>query len=179
MVGRHPELAIAVRSPAAEETRQILRAYFSDVASRYFGRPATEDEVAAAMCEDPSDDLTPPSGLLLVAQEKGSVLGCAGLRLRPGHVAEVTRVFVVPAARRRGLGSRLLACLEDHARQHRVSRLRLDTRHDLIEARRLYARHGYREVAPFNSGPYADHWFEKTLLWHVASDAHWMAVSYS
>jgi hypothetical protein len=27
----------------------------------------------------------------------------------------------------------------------------------------LYARHGYREVAPFSSGPYADHWFEKTL----------------
>jgi 4-hydroxy-4-methyl-2-oxoglutarate aldolase len=41
--------------------------------------------------------------------------------------------------------------------------LRLDTRADLTEARRLYTRHGYREVAPFNDGPYADHWFAKTL----------------
>ena len=162
-MGRHPELAIAVASPVAEEARQILRAYFDDVASRYYGRPATEDEIAAAMREDPSDDLAPPRGLLLVAREEGSVLGCAGLRMLPGHVAEVTRVFVVPAARRRGLGSRLLHCLEDHARQHQMSALRLDTRNDLIEARRLYARHGYREVAPFSSGPYADHWFEKTL----------------
>jgi ribosomal protein S18 acetylase RimI-like enzyme len=163
MVGWHPELAIAVTSPAAGEARQILRAYFNDVASRFYGRPAAEDEIAAAMREDPSDDLTPPGGLLLVAQEKDDVLGCAGLRLLPGHAAEVTRVFVIPAARRRGLGSRLLDCLEEHARRHRISALRLDTRRDLTEARRLYVRHGYREVAPFSSGPYADHWFEKTL----------------
>ena len=115
---RHPELAITVTSPAAEEGRQILRAYFDDVASRYYGRPATTDEITAAMTEEPSDDLAPPRGLLLVAHEKGGVLGCAGLRLLPG---------------------------------------------DLIEARMLYTSHGYREVAPFSSGPYADHWFEKTL----------------
>ena len=160
---RYAELDIAIRSPATDEARQILRAYFSDVASRYYGRQSTEDEIAAAMREDPSDDLTLPSGLLLIAQEESSVLGCAGLRLLPGHVAEVTRVFVAPAARHRGLGSRLLDCLEEHARQHEVRTLRLDTRHDLIEARRLYARHGYREVAPFSSGPYADHWFAKSI----------------
>ena len=163
MVGCYPELDIAVTSPGDDETRRILWAYFDDVASRYYGRPATRDEIAAAMSEDPSDDLEPPRGLLLVAQEQGDVLGCAGLRLLPGHAAEVTRVFVVPAARRRGLGSQLLDCLEEHARRHRVSALRLDTRRDLVEARRLYARHGYREVAPFSNGPYADHWFEKTL----------------
>jgi GNAT superfamily N-acetyltransferase len=149
--------------PTADEGRCALRAYFDDVASRYYGRPATEDEIAAAMRDDPSDDLAPPDGLLLVACENGDVLGCAGLRLLPGRIGEVTRVFVVPAARGRGLGSRLLNCLEGHARRHRVSTLRLDTRRDLIEARRLYARHGYREVPPFSHGPYADHWFEKTL----------------
>ena len=164
MVAWYPELAITVTSPAAGEARRVLRAYFDDVASRYYGRPATADEIAAAMSEDPSDDLAPPRGLLLVAQDEGGdVLGCAGLRLLPGHAAEVTRVFVVPAARRRGLASRLLDCLEEHARRHQVSVLRLDTRRDLVEARRLYARHGYREVAPFSSGPYADHWFEKIL----------------
>ena len=150
-------------SPAADEARRALQAYFDDVASRYYGRQATEDEIAAAMREDPSEDLAPPHGLLVVAHENGDVLGCAGLRLLPGQIAEVTRVFVVPAARRRGLGARLLSCLEDHARGHRVSMLRLDTRRDLAEARRLYARHGYREVLPFSHGPYADHWFEKTL----------------
>jgi GNAT superfamily N-acetyltransferase len=115
------------------------------------------------MRDDPSDDLELPHGLLVVAHEDGAVLGCAGLRLLPGQVAEVTRVFVVPAARRQGLGSQLLDCLEDHARQHRVSGLRLDTRADLIEARQLYAHRGYREAHPFSRGPYAECWYEKTL----------------
>jgi len=157
------EPAITVVSPAAGEARQILRAYFDDVAARYYGRRATEEEIAAAMRDDPSDDLELPGGLLVVARGEGGVLGCAGLRLLPGRIAEVTRVFVVPSARRRGLGSRLLDCLEDHARQHRVGLLRLDTRSDLLEARRLYARHGYREASPFSRGPYADYWYEKAL----------------
>ena len=150
-------------SPASGEARRILRTYFDDVATRYYGRQATEEEITAAMREDPSDDLELPLGLLVVAHEDGAVLGCAGLRLLPGRIGEVTRVFVVPAARRRGLGSRLLDSLEDHARQHRVSKLRLDTRADLVEARQLYARHGYREAHPFSRGPYAECWYEKTL----------------
>ena len=139
-----------------------MRAYFDDVASRYYGRPATDDEITAAMREDPSDDLTPPHGLLLVAQQDGNVLGCVGLRLI-GQVGEVKRLFVLPSARRLGLGSVLLDSLEDHARRHAITNMRLDTRRDLIEARRLYARHGYHEVPPFNNGPYADYWFEKTI----------------
>jgi ribosomal protein S18 acetylase RimI-like enzyme len=157
------EPAIIVVAPAADEARQILRAYFDDVTTRYYGRQASQEEISAAMRDEPSDDLELPRGLLVVARADGNVLGCAGLRLLRGQIAEVTRVFVVPAARRRGLGSRLLDCLEDHARQHRISTLRLDTRSDLLEARRLYARHGYREAPQFSSGPYADYWYEKAL----------------
>jgi ribosomal protein S18 acetylase RimI-like enzyme len=159
----NPHLAVTVTPPSADIAQRVLRAYFHDVASRYYGRAAADNEITAAMQDDPSDDLTPPHGLLLIAHENGNVLGCAGLRLLDNHVAELTRLFVMPAARRRGLGSQLLNCLEDHARQHGASTVRLDTRHDLIEARRLYARHGYHEVPPFSNGPYADHWFEKTL----------------
>jgi hypothetical protein len=158
-VNWQPELAIAVTSPAAEEARRILRAYFDDVASRYYGRPATRDEIAAAMSEDPSDDLAPPRGLLLVAREKGDALGCAccpATSLR----SPACSWFPRPAAG--GLAPGSLTAWKS-TRRHRVSALRLDTRRDLIEARRLYARHGYREVAPFGSGAYADHWFEKTL----------------
>lgn len=41
--------------------------------------------------------------------------------------------------------------------------MRLDTRHDLVEARALYARTGYAEVEPFNDDQYAEHWFAKSL----------------
>lgn len=150
-------------SPRSAVARQALWSYIEDVASRYLGRPATDAETDAAMREDPSDDLELPSGLFLVARQDGPVVGCAGLRLLPGTIGEVKRVHVVLAARGRGLGARLMGELERLAVEHHRSTLRLDTRSDLLEARRLYARLGYREVPAFNAGQYADHWFEKSL----------------
>jgi GNAT superfamily N-acetyltransferase len=140
----------------------VLTAYFREVVSRYYRREATDAEVAAAMCAEPSDDLCPPSGLLLLACHDGRVLGCAGLRLLPAGIAEVTRVFVAPQARRRGLGQQLLDAVEDAARRYQVARLRLGTSDHLTEARRLYIRNGFHEIAPFSAG-IANLWYEKTL----------------
>jgi GNAT superfamily N-acetyltransferase len=137
--------------------------YIADIASRYYGRPATDSEITAAIREDPSDDLAPPKGVFLVAHQDGSPIGCAGLRLLPGSTAEIKRVYVAPPARGRGLGARLVRELERLAREHARTTLRLDTRRDLVEARRLYARLGYQEVPAFNAGTYAEHWFEKML----------------
>jgi GNAT superfamily N-acetyltransferase len=150
-------------SPDTDDSRWVLRAYFEDLASRYYRRPATGGEIDAAMAEDPSDDLTPPRGLFLLAYGDAGVTGCAGLRMPPSGVGEVTRVFVIPSGRRLGLGARLLEELEHAAQTRGLSRLRLDTRSDLVEARRLYESHGYLEVPAFNNGLYAEHWFEKTL----------------
>ena len=68
-----------------------------DVATRYYGRQATEEEIAAAMRVIPAMTWELPRGLLVVARG-GRVLGCAGLRQLPGRIGEVTRVFVIPAA---------------------------------------------------------------------------------
>jgi GNAT superfamily N-acetyltransferase len=155
---------IEVVAPNTSAARQVLRTYVDDVASSYYGRPATDEEIDAALQEDPSIDLEPPYGLFLVARQRDLVLGCAGLRWLPERVGEVKRVFVAPAARGRGLGARLMGELEHLAREHGLSALRLDTRHDLVEARRLYAALGYEEVPAFNHGRYAEHWFAKTLV---------------
>jgi hypothetical protein len=53
--------------------------------------------------------------------------------------------------------------LERIARGHGLSLLRLDTRHDLVESRRLYAALGYEEVPAFNDGQYSEHWLAKPL----------------
>ena len=149
--------------PASGPARRILRGYFDELIERYYGRPATEEEIDSALREYPSDDLVAPGGVLLVASECGEVLGCAGLRLLPDGVGEVTRVFVVPAARGAGLGELLMRELEVRARALGVSQLRLDSRSDLVEATRLYARIGYEPTAPFNEGTPADRWFRKPL----------------
>jgi GNAT superfamily N-acetyltransferase len=141
----------------------VLRAYFRDIVSRYYGREAADGEVTAAMREEPSDDLSPPRGLFLVARAGGAVVGCGGVRFLPGGTGEIRRVFVMPPARGCGVGTQLLDALETAARDHQVSRLRLDTHGSFTEARRLYARRGYREAAPFSNGPFAEYWYEKIL----------------
>jgi len=142
-------VVVEPESPASAQARRVLQSYMNDVVSRYYGRQATDDEIDDAIREAPSDDLTPPQGLFLIAHENGTVVGCAGLRFLPDRIGEVKRLFVVPAARGRGLGSRLMNELETLAAEHGLATLRLDTREDLVEARRLYARRGYREVDPF------------------------------
>ncbi|MGZ4273178.1 MAG: GNAT family N-acetyltransferase, partial [Solirubrobacteraceae bacterium] len=140
-----------------------LRAYMEDVVSRYWRRQATSGELDRAMREDPSDDLTGETGLFVVAVVDGEPVGCGGVRFKADGIAELTRMWVAPHIRRRGLAARIVAHLEHQAVARDRTRMRLDTRSDLAEARALYARLGYREVAPFNDGPYAEHWFEKAL----------------
>ncbi|MBC7561007.1 MAG: GNAT family N-acetyltransferase, partial [Dermatophilaceae bacterium] len=58
---------IDVLAPDASAACQILRSYIDDVASRYYGRQATDEEIDASLREDPSIDLALPSGVFLVA----------------------------------------------------------------------------------------------------------------
>jgi GNAT superfamily N-acetyltransferase len=154
--GDEPRWTVA---PEPIEATNLLRAYFTDVASRYYGRPATESEVDAALAEDPSDDLA----CFLVGRYAGIPSGCAGLRLLSPGIAELTRMFVHPRARRTGGGHALLAAAEQAALRLGAHTIRLDTRSDLVEARALYAAHGYAEIPAYSSGPYAEHWYEKRL----------------
>ncbi|OKJ43439.1 GCN5 family acetyltransferase [Micromonospora sp. TSRI0369] len=140
----------------------MLREYMAEMVRRWYGRPERPGEVDAALAEDPSDDLAPPTGLLVLARCDGRLAGCAGLRWQPDW-AELTRVYVRPEHRGAGGGAALITAIEAYAAEGGARRIRLDTRSDLIEARALYARHGYREIPAFTSGPYAQHWFEKSL----------------
>jgi len=58
----------------------------------------------------------------------------------------------------------LIGYIENIVRESGRSRIRLDTRADLVEARRLYSRLGYVDVPAFNSEPYAEVWLEKQLF---------------
>nr|WP_232792560.1 GNAT family N-acetyltransferase [Actinacidiphila yeochonensis] len=162
--GLRAPLSVRPHPVAAPESQALLRRYYTELVSRYHGRPTDDAEVSAVLAEEPSDDLTRPTGEFTVARLDGIPVGCAGVRAVSGATVELTRVYVAPEARRRGVASVLVAAAEELAREaFGASRMRLDTRRDLVEARALYARLGYQEVAAFNRSPYADHWFEKPL----------------
>ena len=150
--------------PDSTESRDILWQYYWEMVARYYAdREVADHEVDAAMADEPSDDLVAPTGLFVVARRGARAVGCAGVRFVDARVGELTRVFVVPSERGAGIAVALLGHLEGAARAAGVSRLRLDTRADLVEARGLYARLGYAEVEAFNDEQYADHWFAKEL----------------
>jgi ribosomal protein S18 acetylase RimI-like enzyme len=107
--------------------------------------------------------MAPPRGLLLLARLDGEPVGCGVLWHHGGGVADAKRMWVAPRARGLGLGRRLLAELEEHARAAGVRSLRLDTNRALTEAIGLYRAAGYEEVGRFNDEPHADFWFAKPL----------------
>ncbi|MFJ9950127.1 GNAT family N-acetyltransferase [Kitasatospora sp. NPDC091207] len=145
----------------------LLRDYYLDVANRYYrlrlGRDGTPEEIESGLADAPSDDLAGPSGLFLLGRHDGAPQACAGLRVIGDRTVELTRVFVRPAVRGTGGGTRLLAAVDEAARTLGAERIVLDTRLDLVEARALYTRHGYREIPAYSSGPYAQIWYGKDL----------------
>lgn len=152
-------------APGHPEASALLRQYYVELVARYYDRPATDEEVDQVLLEEPSDDLVLPTGYFLVARRDGVPLGCLGVRVLDEDTAELTRMFVHADARGQGVASRLIAAAESAARDVLgASVLRLDTRKDLVEARALYAKHGYREIPAYNDSIYADHWFEKKLV---------------
>ncbi|MER7465269.1 GNAT family N-acetyltransferase [Streptomyces sp. NPDC097981] len=155
--------AVVTEHFATSDATALRRAYYAEVAGRYWKRPATEAEIDEGLRDDPADGLVPPTGRFVVGRLDGTPLACGGIRLLDPATAELTRVYVDPTARGTGGGAALLAALEEEARTLGAERVRLDTRSDLVEARALYARHGYAEIPAYNTGQYAEHWFEKPL----------------
>jgi DNA-binding MarR family transcriptional regulator/GNAT superfamily N-acetyltransferase len=143
--------------PRHPDAKFCLQTYYSELDVRF---PGGYDPT---MCPVADAEMTPPAGLLLVAYLHGEPVGCGALLFLPDAVGYAKRMWVAPAVRGLGLGRRLLEELEDRARARGVRVMRLETKSVLTEAIRMYETAGYREVAPFNDEPSADHWFEKSL----------------
>ncbi|MGW3558260.1 GNAT family N-acetyltransferase [Streptomyces sp. NPDC000963] len=148
----------------------LRRDYYDEVASRYWKRPATAAEIDEGLTDDGAGLLAPPTGDFRVARFGGEPAGCGGVLLLDAEAdaddgvrAELTRIYLRPAFRGRGGAGLLLDALEDAARALGARRMVLNTRLDLIEARTLYARHGYAEIPAYCTGPYMDVWYGKEL----------------
>lgn len=162
-------MTIETAAPDLPAAAEILRDYLGEMISRYYGRPTDDAEISRHLgAGHDSGDLVEPAGVLLLARSADGgapprPVGCVGLRRLDEQTRELTRLFVRPEARGAGVAALLLAAAEQRARADGASVIRLNTRHDLVEARALYAKHGYREISRYGDDPLADHWFEKKL----------------
>ncbi len=140
------------RTRDGEAARHCLRRYFAEIDERF--EAGFNEDVAL-----PFD-----FGVFIVARLRGEPIGCGALKVHADETPpEIKRMWVAPEARGLGVGRRILAELERHARERGASAIRLETNRALAEAQRLYRSAGYVEVEPFNAEPYAHYWFTKTL----------------
>jgi len=108
-------------------------------------------------------DFTPPTGAFLVVYAGGKPVAGGGLKRDEDGVAEIKRMYVVPEARRQGLGRQLLEALEDRARELGYARIRLDTGARQPHAQAMYERAGYHPIDNYNGNSMASFWGEKIL----------------
>jgi DNA-binding MarR family transcriptional regulator/GNAT superfamily N-acetyltransferase len=144
--------------PTSPDVEYCLSRYFAELAERFdIGFDP------AKSLAPPLEEFAPPDGTFLVMRLHGQPIGCGGFKRDLPDTAYLKRMWVARDARGLGLGRRMVHALEDRARALGYSKIRLETQESLIEAQQLYRSSGYREVPPFNTEPYAHHWFEKSL----------------
>jgi GNAT superfamily N-acetyltransferase len=125
----------------------LVAAAMSDLRERYEG-DGDSTPVSAA-------DFEPPAGAFLVAYLNGEPVACAGWRSHAGgDVAELKRMFTLPAARRMGVARKILEAVEESARSYGRTRMVIETGARQPEAIKLYQSRGYACIKHF--GHYRD-----------------------
>lgn len=117
---------------------------------------------------DPAATFRAMGGDFVVAELDGHVVGMGGFRPSsvPGR-AEVLRVRVHPARRRRGIGRALMTALESRAAACGLSEAWLDTAANQPEAMAFYESLGYAEVGRESRPEW--HW---TLVYYIKRLPH-------
>jgi DNA-binding MarR family transcriptional regulator/GNAT superfamily N-acetyltransferase len=135
--------------------------YFAELNRRF---PNGFDAAAARAADTAAiDDGTT---VFVVASSDGKPIGCGGVQQLAPATGEIKRMWVHPAWRGAGLGSRVLRYLEAVAVELGYLTIRLDTNGTLTDAIALYERAGYHRIARYNDNPYAQVWLEKSLTIH-------------
>jgi putative acetyltransferase len=145
----HPVEALTIRradlhSHAAQRLIEALNAELR----------ATYPEPGATHFRLDADEVTADNGAFLIGYLEGEPVACGAIRCIAAGVAEIKRMYVIPAARGRGFSTSILVALEENGRQLGVRRLVLETGPRQLEALALYRRAGYVPVPRF--GEYLD-----------------------
>lgn len=118
----------------------------------------------AEMAELPGK-YAPPRGRMYVAlAADGTPVGCAAIREIEPLVAELKRMYVIPACRGRGVARAIASQLIEDARAIGHRQIKLDTSGDMLPAQGLYRSLGFVPTERYNDDPMEDTlYFARTL----------------
>jgi len=149
---------ITTADPRTHEAAELIRALSAELAMRY----NHSDDGSGNF--RPEDVLVPGSAFL-IARTEGRAVACGAFRPMQAGVAEIKRMYVLPAYRGRGFSKMVLSELERLALASGYVMVRLETGDAQPEAIGLYERSGYCRIPNF--GVYEDSprsvCFEKAL----------------
>ena len=150
---------IVLRVVDTEPLARIARVLFSEYSAlpHTVGRwPTAAADIAAL----PTPYIR-PAGVLLIAVSsehaatptEATALGCGALGAQePPRIAELKRLYIRPAARKRGIGEAIMRALIGWADTLGYTRVRLDTAPELQSASRMYDRLGFTPIGPYRAG---------------------------
>jgi GNAT superfamily N-acetyltransferase len=143
----------------AEPAATLVQEMRADIAALYDGLDLDGPDMPKAG----PGELGPPGGTFVVGFEEGVPVCCGGIKRLDDAACEIKRMFVVDAARGRGVARALLEELERQAHLLGYVIVRLDTGPRQARARRMYERAGYAAIENFNANPVATFFGEKRL----------------
>jgi putative acetyltransferase len=148
MTQNHPPQLLAIRREELQSSvaYRLIEALNAELSAQYPEPGATHFRLDA-------EEVAADKGAFLVGYLDGKPVACGAIRCIDAGVAEVKRMYVIPAARGRGFSRSILMALEDSARKLGIRRLVLETGPRQREALALYRRSGFVAIAPF--GEYA------------------------
>ena len=89
---------------------------------------------------------------VLVCYENEVALGCGAIKEYESNKGEIKRMFVLPEGRGKGIASKILAELEQWAKELDFVSIQLETSQKLESAIALYRKFGYEDIP--NYGQY-------------------------
>jgi ribosomal protein S18 acetylase RimI-like enzyme len=143
--------------PARSDDQGAVEKVVRDAYSVYVSRIGREP---APMAADYGSLIT--SREVWVAEAFGEVVGVLVVREEKESLL-LENVAVTPACQRRGVGRALIAHAEHHARDLRLSEIRLYTNEQMTENLRLYPRLGFIETGRRVESGFARVYFRKAL----------------
>jgi GNAT superfamily N-acetyltransferase len=156
---------VDARMPEHESAvRDLFAEYLHWVCPRIFNEYQAVFDADSMIIRDMQqiDAYLPPKGLLLIAHEDGRLAGCACTRTIEEKTAEMKRMYVRPAFRRRGIGAALVRQTIETVRTQGYSVLRLDSARFMTDAHALYRSFGFKDIPPYEGSEiprkYQAHW---------------------
>lgn len=128
------------------EVEPLLAALADEYAERY-GSEISAEEMAGTHPEQ----FDPPQGAFVVLIDGDTTIAGGGIRPKGEGTCEVKRMWTAPGLRRAGHASRVLAALEDAARELGYRSVYIETGPLQPEATALYANRGYQRVTPVDT----------------------------